>query len=104
MAPVAGYFWPDGVSRGMTIADFVAAYATFGYSVCEEGSLEAGFEKIALYSRGDYVDHAARQLPNGRWTSKLGLDGEDIEHDSVEVVAGGVYGTQITYMNRSRPG
>jgi hypothetical protein len=101
MAPMTGYFWPEGVSRGMMIADFTRAYATFGYTVCESGELEEGFEKIALYFHGDYVDHAARQLPSGRWTSKLGLDGEDIEHDTVEVVAGGVYGTQITYLRRA---
>ena len=29
------------------------------------------------------VTHAARQLPSGKWTSKLG-DADDIEHNTLE--------------------
>ncbi|MCG8587287.1 MAG: hypothetical protein MI757_21490 [Pirellulales bacterium] len=43
--------------------------------------------------------HAARQLPDGRWTSKLGK-AEDIEHDSANDVAGGLYGEVVEFMKR----
>ena len=43
--------------------------------------------------------HAARQLPNGKWTSKLGRD-IDIEHDSVDDIAGSVYGEVLRLMRR----
>ena len=46
--------------------------------------------------------HAARQLPNGKWTSKLGK-AEDVEHESPEDVAGGVYGEVVQFMRRPRP-
>lgn len=42
--------------------------------------------------------HAARQLPNGRWTSKLGFL-EDIEHD-LHDVAGEAYGTVVVLLKR----
>ena len=47
------------------------------------------------------VRHAARQVPNGKWASKMG-DLADIEHDSPEVVEGVLYGTVQRYMFRKR--
>ena len=64
-----------------------------------DAGLEAGFVKVALYASGLFYTHAARQLPNGKWTSKLGR-GEDIEHDSPDDVAGGVYGAVVGVMKR----
>jgi hypothetical protein len=43
--------------------------------------------------------HAARQLPNGRWASKLGRE-DDVEHDSEKGVSGDNYGTVVAYMKR----
>jgi hypothetical protein len=39
-------------------------------------------------------------LPNGKWTSKLGRD-VDIEHDTADDVAGGVYGEVVQIMKRT---
>lgn len=64
-----------------------------------DASLEQGFEKVALYGSGAEYTHAARQLPSGKWTSKLGK-AEDIEHDTPEDVAGGLYGELIEIMTR----
>jgi hypothetical protein len=64
--------------------------------------LELGFEKVALYGLAESYTHAARQLPDGRWTSKLGNE-EDIEHDSPEAVAGGLYGELVLFMKRRVP-
>lgn len=43
--------------------------------------------------------HAARQLPNGLWTSKLGQL-EDITHATPQVIAGSDYGEVMQFMKR----
>lgn len=73
-------YWPTGVPREQTQIAFVAAFASLGYSICENDDVENGCEKIALFADDNgKPKHAARQLFNGRWTSKLGK-AEDIEH------------------------
>src|SRR4051812_38275073 len=49
--PMDGKFWPEGAPRELTVDAFLAAFATRGYVRCEDGSLEEGFEKVALYAR-----------------------------------------------------
>jgi len=83
---------------------FAMTYGTLGYVVCQDGTLEDGYEKIVIYAKGSSSlepTHAARQLANGRWTSKLGQL-EDIEHDSPVVVEGPSYGKAVLYMKRKR--
>ena len=97
-------FWPYGIPREETLPAFLAAFATLGYEECQDGAVEEGYEKIALYARhNEALDlvptHAARQLCNGRWTSKLGTQ-EDIEHLNVEDVNGPAYGSVVRYMRR----
>lgn len=86
-----GIFWPPEVPKEETLASFVQAYSALGYEVCKSGSrdLEPGFKKIALYVDEDGIPtHAARQLPSGEWTSKLGRS-EDIAHQTLEALEGG---------------
>jgi hypothetical protein len=79
------------------------AFLALGYTDCEmDGSLEVGFLKVALYGSGGAYTHAARQLPSGKWTSKLGK-GEDIEHDAPEDVTSGVYGDVMGFMKKPVP-
>jgi hypothetical protein len=75
------------------------AFVSLGYEPCVDDGLEEGFEKVALYGGAFLYTHVARQLPNGRWTSKLGR-GEDIEHDTPDDVAGGLYGEIQEFMKR----
>jgi hypothetical protein len=63
--------------------------------------LDEGFEKVVLYGNSLWYLHAARQLSNGKWTSKLGRD-VDIEHDLPQDVADGVYGTLIHFMRQNK--
>jgi hypothetical protein len=90
--------WPAGVARVVTVAAFRDAFATLGYLVCDHDQLEAGYEKVALFALAGVPKHAARQLPSGRWTSKLGR-GEDIEHD-LHDLTGMVYGSVVLVMKR----
>ena len=96
-----GYYWPDGLERNAEVETFVKLYTiTGGYTKCDSPDFEAGFEKIALYTGEDgTVTHAARQLADGTWTSKLG-DWEDISHKTLEGLAGKAYGKPICYLVR----
>ncbi len=91
-------FWPAGVALVETLDAFVAAFATLGYAPCSGDELENGFEKVALFAKQGLPTHAARQLPSGRWTSKLGWR-EDIEHD-LHAVSGDLYGTVMLLLKR----
>src|SRR5260221_9996185 len=79
--PICGYFWPAQVPRNTTLSAFVELYKHEGEFVpCENGALEEGFEKVALYmNAAGNITHAARQKASGVWASKLGTM-EDIEH------------------------
>jgi hypothetical protein len=59
---------------------FEALFAAGGWVHADNDSVEQGFAKIAVYADSNgTVTHAARQLPSGEWTSKLGK-AEDIVH------------------------
>jgi hypothetical protein len=49
------------------------------------------------------VTHAARQLPSGAWTSKLG-DWEDIEHNALSGLESSFYGRVSIILKRQRLG
>jgi hypothetical protein len=96
--------WPAGVARAETVGAFRDAFATLGFVVCDDEQLESGYERIALFALAGVPKHAARQLPSGRWVSKLG-PGEDIEHELLDLT-GMAYGAVVLVMKRlviSRP-
>lgn len=96
-----GLFWPVETSRDdHGIGALERAFGELGFEDCADESLEPDVEKVALYGSGLVYTHAARQLPNGRWTSKLGK-AEDIEHDTPDDIAGGLYGEAVHFMKRS---
>ncbi len=96
--PSGGDRWPDGVPRVETLEAFTAAFATLGFVPTSSSEFAAGFERVALYAIGGKPTHAARQLPSGRWTSKLG-SGFDIEHD-LAGLEGSIYGAISLLLER----
>ena len=93
--------WPEDIPRKETPNSFYKLFQSLGYTNCKDGLHEEGFEKIAIYAAKDRkVTHAARQLPNGKWVSKLGTD-IDIEHETVENLEGPHYGKVVRYLKRS---
>jgi len=92
-------YWPPDAAREVTLQAFEQAYGTLGFEKCDTGGLESGFEKIAIYTKSSAPTHAARQLPDGCWTSKLGRC-EDIQHDTISGVEGHEYGTVSAFMKR----
>jgi hypothetical protein len=73
-----------------------------GYVVGSDESLEPGFEKVALFAdAAGKPTHAARQLPSGAWTSKLGI-AVDIEHE-LHALEGEFYGEVVLILRRPLP-
>jgi hypothetical protein len=99
-------YWPPNVPREETVDAFIRAYGLHGYLPCSDGALEVGFEKVTIYAKRIDFDlvptHAARQLENGHWTSKLG-NCEDIEHAAVNDLIGPSYGAPVAFLRRLRP-
>ena len=94
----AAAYWPDSVEREETIEAFMAAFAALGFTRTDDERVELGCEKIALFANGSEPTHAARQLPNGFWTSKLGTL-EDIQHE-LRAIEGEIYGGVVAILRR----
>jgi hypothetical protein len=100
-------FWPIPIDpiNPVTIEEFVKAFATEGYYKCEKQTprFENGFDKVAIYvDDNNEPTHAARLLPGGVWTSKMGKY-EDIEHATLKVVEGKEYGHAKVFLKRPNP-
>ena len=68
-----GLCWPFATDPfDDSVAELQRVFEAMGYLACANGDLEPGFENVALYSMAGAYTHAARQLVNGRWTSKVG--------------------------------
>ncbi|WP_424664073.1 DUF7689 domain-containing protein [Candidatus Binatus sp.] len=102
--PFAQLHWPDKIERIAKVKNFVEMYANHGgYTECDDGSLEPGIEKVAIYARGQMqaVKHAAWQLDDGTWSSKLGPL-EDINHKTPENLTSKLYGEPVKFLKRER--
>jgi hypothetical protein len=96
------YYWPnDDDPDPFALQGLVLAYEQSGYVACADDSGEEGYEKIVLYAdaQGQWT-HAARRLPDGRWTSKLG-DGIDLSHSTPDELTGPKYGTPVLFMKKA---
>ena len=98
-----GDYWPLPADGVLYLADdLVRAFEAVRFVRCPAGDPEPGYERVALYAQGGAMTHAARQLPTGLWTSKLG-NLEDIVHATPEAVGGGDYGEVFAYLKRRPP-
>ena len=99
--PTHAYYWPAAAPRKETVEAFVQAFATIGYQRCDTSFHEVGLEKVAIYTDATGMPtHAARQLPLGSWTSKLGPF-DDIEH-TLAGLEGLSYGSVAQIVRRRR--
>lgn len=66
-------YWPNSDDTP-TPDVFHVAFGALGYLEVTDATLDAEYEKVALYfnPQTKLITHAARQLPDGYWTSKLG--------------------------------
>lgn len=66
-----GVYWPiEATVPEFGIVALERAFRSLGFEPCDDP--EPGFEKVALYGNDGFYTHAARRLPDGKWTSKLG--------------------------------
>jgi len=103
----SGYYWPEGLPceplNRETVANFIRAIESEGFELCADGKFENGYEKVALYvNHLNVPKHAARSLPDGTWTSKMG-DDEDINHATLEVLEGHGFGKARVFLKRKNP-
>jgi len=101
--PSEDAYWPEGLPRDDESTDnFKTAFRQErNYEPCADGSLEAGYEKVAIYAIAGRTKHMARQLESGAWTSKLGM-GWDISHQTLTGVECNQYGQAVEYMKRPK--
>ncbi|RLG31178.1 hypothetical protein DRN98_06735 [Methanosarcinales archaeon] len=100
--PAQHAYWPSELPLSPTLETFVQVFRRLGYEICKDASLEEGWEKIAIYAKKDGIPtHATRQLPDGRWTSKLGKD-VDIVHDAPASLSSEIYGDPLVFMRKHR--
>ena len=98
--PDDDYYWPDGAPREETLESYIIAFQMCGYEICSDEKIEPGFVKIAIYVAEDGTPkHAAKQLSDGMWTSKLG-ELEDISHE-LDGLVGNDYGKVQQFMKRA---
>ena len=101
-SPRPGNYWPEAARREETLDSFRVVFEDLGYQRCETDELEPGSEKVAIFVDNEGLPtHAARQLTDGSWTSKLG-SWQDIEHQHLRDLSGtaSIYGVVALIMRR----
>ena len=103
-----GYRWRNDAPNEPTLAAFIKLFTLFGYASTElnDIGLEEGIEKVAIYGRDDVPEHAAWQLPNGKWSSKIGRN-KDVSHSTLMALTDGpnrksIYGIVLAVLRRER--
>lgn len=94
-------YWPRDVTRAGTLAAFTEMFGRAGFREVNDATSIPGVDKIAVYvGQQGLPTHAARQLPDGWWSSKLGMD-VDVKHH-LAALEGPVYGSVALILARSR--
>lgn len=101
ITPDTNEYWPEDVPQDIEISSFIKLFQHFGFELCEDDELEVGYTKVALYAYTDSTicSHAARQLSDGTWTSKLGTS-NDIRHSKPQSISGPFYGNVYCIMKK----
>lgn len=96
--PYSSKYWPDNIPFEETLEAFIQFYESFGFEVCNNGKFEKKYLKIAIFTKDGIPQHAARQLNESEWTSKLGHS-YDVRH-TLESMNGGEYGNVSQFMKK----
>lgn len=96
--PKEFFYWLPNISREENIETFVQLFSFHGYEISDNALKEKGYTKIALFAKDNLPTHAARQLPNGLWTSKLGIL-EDVRH-TLSSISDGLYGSVVLILKK----
>ena len=83
-APPPDYCWTDHRPPDSLLSTYVTFFESHGFELSDDDVLEKGYAKVTIYLLDGMFTHVARQLSNGRWTSKIGKL-EDIQHALAEI-------------------
>ena len=92
------HWWPSGVQRNNSKQALIDAFAALGFEETTNPSYEQGYEKVALYAKGDEWSHAAKIIDSLKLHSKFGAlnDAFHSGGDSLSIRYGYIY----AYMRR----
>lgn len=92
------HWWPSGVQRNLSRQALVDAFIALGFEEATNPEFEAGYDKVALYAKGNEWSHAAKIIDDIRYHSKFGAS-NDAFHSGGDTLMQG-YGSIFTYMRR----
>jgi hypothetical protein len=103
-----GFTWPADlpVREDADLPAYVELFRRWGYEECDKPDYESGYLKIALYDVDGEFFHVAKQLPDGRWSSKAGVL-HDLVHRDLAAFEGSWalrYAQPSVYMRRADDG
>jgi len=90
--------WPADLPSANSVESLIALFARLGYVLGEPAVRAQSGERIAIFGHAGRPTHVARQLGDGRWTSKLGAE-QDIVHE-LRAIEGEVYGSVVALLAR----
>ena len=77
-ADLPWHWWPP-VHKGMNESDLIEAFRYFGFEECEmDDTIDANYDKVALYRDANGWTHAARVVGDGVYHSKFGASYDGI--------------------------
>lgn len=97
-----GAFWPWKHIPDDTLDGWAKLCEIHGFSLTDNADHEAGYEKIAILQDLEGGLHATRQDRDGKWKSKLGDMGPDIDHVGLDVLEV-AYGKVVRVLKKRRP-
>ncbi len=94
-------WWPPEIPEGIEPEYLKSLFEYHGYIECNSSKREEGYRKVALFfnEQTNEWTHAARELNNGCWTSKLGTF-NDIQHSTPETIENDDYGKVYCFMKK----
>ena len=68
-------YWPPSLPRNNRVETVMRLFAGEGFSLCDDDTLEPGYEKIAVYAFVGRSYHVARQMQDGPVDQQAGKTG-----------------------------
>lgn len=92
-------WWPEEVPCNEDKETLISLFEYFGFTVCDNDSVEPDYDKVALYANEEGWTHAAKIIGDNVLHSKIGT-AWDIHHSGGDTFANTEYGGIYAYMKR----
>ena len=97
--PSEFFFWPNEIPRNESLETFQLFFNSLVTKSVPTASWKRAFKKSRFLKKNGLPTHAARQLADGFWTSKLDVL-EDVKH-SLGAISGGFYGEIALFLRKN---